>query len=153
MREMVGWLTLRVSVPVLSEQIVVTEPRVSTAGSRRISATPPTQRGIVRPGPVVSGDLGRDVDGGDHTGDTGAGTAISLPPARPDHRRDSAPLDHPATAAPLPSATGRKLGGLWLVIQLYARARDDGRPEIRREICLPAVRIPMKPPGYTAMLD
>ena len=30
-----------------------------------------------------------------------AGTAISLPPARPDHRRESAPLDQPATAAAL----------------------------------------------------
>ncbi len=31
-------ISLRVSVPVLSEQITVTEPRVSTAGSRRITA-------------------------------------------------------------------------------------------------------------------
>ena len=31
-------ISLRVSVPVLSEQMVVTEPRVSTAGSRRMMA-------------------------------------------------------------------------------------------------------------------
>ena len=43
-------ISLRVSVPVLSEQITVTEPSVSTAGSRRITAC----RCVMRCTPMAS---------------------------------------------------------------------------------------------------